>query len=425
MSQINVLTDLQQRDLIAQVTDESELAQLLACEEVRPYAGFDPTADSLHIGSLVPLLSLRRFQMAGHRPIAVVGGATGLIGDPSFKASERGLNDRDIVEKWTESLRTQIKPFLDFEGAHPATVVNNHAWLGPMQLLPFLRDIGKHFRINTMIAKDSVRQRLDREESGLSLTEFSYSPLQAYDFVHLKRQYDCRLQLGGSDQWGNITAGIELGRRLDRVKLYGLTLPLITRTDGTKFGKTEAGTVWLDGKKTSPYAFHQYWLSVSDKDVYRFLKQFTFLPVATIQEIEEEDAASLTSPKAQGVLADEVTSLVHGPDACKSAKRIADCLFNGDPREMSKNDLDQLALDGLPCMRVRPSEISAALDALVLSGLAKSKTEGRQFMDSGSIRINGEVLRATTTSLGPDNRLQGTYTLLQRGKKQHAMLHWV
>lgn len=425
MSQSNVMSDLQLRNLIAQVTDEHELANLLASEEVRPYAGFDPTADSLHIGSLVPLLSLRRFQMARHRPIVVVGGATGLIGDPSFKASERGLNAHDTVEKWTQSLRIQIDPFLELTGAHKADVVNNHGWLGPMQLLPFLRDVGKHFRINNMVARDSVKQRLEREESGISFTEFSYSLLQAFDFVHLHRQFGCRLQIGGSDQWGNITAGIDLGRRTDRVKLYGLTQPLITCADGTKFGKTEAGTIWLDPKKTSPYAFHQYWLSVSDKDVYQYLKQFTFLPVGTIREIEDEDSSSVSGRKAQRILADEVTALVHGVDACISAKRIADALFNGDSREMSRTDVDQLALDGLPCIRVRPTEISAVLDALVLTGLTKSKAEGRQFIESGSIRVNGEVLRVATESFGVNNRLHGAYTLLQRGKKQHALLQWV
>ncbi|MEL0306094.1 MAG: tyrosine--tRNA ligase, partial [Halieaceae bacterium] len=271
----NLIADLRARGLVFQVAGEDALETWLSAAPRTLYCGFDPTADSLHIGSLVPLLVLRRFQEAGHRPIALVGGATGLIGDPSFKAAERQLNTPEVVAGWVDRIREQVSQFIDFDCADPALVVNNLDWTQGLDVLSFLRDVGKHFSVNNMIGKESVKQRLDREGAGISFTEFSYMILQSLDFAELYRQYGCGLQIGGSDQWGNITGGIDLTRRLHGEQVFGLTLPLVTKSDGTKFGKTESGTIWLDAAKTSPYAFYQFWLGTADADVYRFLRYFT------------------------------------------------------------------------------------------------------------------------------------------------------
>ncbi|MEQ9209963.1 MAG: tyrosine--tRNA ligase, partial [Pseudomonadales bacterium] len=323
------LADLEKRGLIAQRTAEEELDQHLSVSRA-VYCGFDPTADSLHIGSLVPLLMLKRFQLAGHKPIALVGGSTGLIGDPSFKAAERKLNGPEVVQQWCERLKSQFAQFIDFDTSNAnAVMVNNYDWTANMSVLDFLRDIGKHFSVNAMIQKESVKQRIDREGSGISFTEFSYLLLQSLDFAELYKLHDCTLQIGGSDQWGNITGGIDLTRRLHGGQVYGLTMPLITKSDGTKFGKTESGTIWLDPAKTSPYAFYQFWLQTADADVYRFLKYFTFLPVDDIDEIERQDAERAGRPEAQRVLAEEVTKLVHGEEALSAAQRITNALFSG------------------------------------------------------------------------------------------------
>lgn len=278
----NLVRELIDRGLIAQSSlDTEQLAEWLS-QPRSLYCGFDPTADSLHIGHLVPLLMLKRFQQAGHQPIALIGGATGMIGDPSFKAAERSLNTSDTVMQWVECLGQQITRLLNTSDGLPARYVNNHDWMGRMDVMTFLRDIGKHFSVNSMINKESVRQRIERPEQGISFTEFSYSLLQSYDFAELNRQHDCELQIGGNDQWGNITAGIDLTRRLNSRQVHGMTLPLITKSDGTKFGKTESGAIWLDASKTSPYRFHQFWLNTADADVYRFLKFYSFIDVAAI-----------------------------------------------------------------------------------------------------------------------------------------------
>src|SRR5210317_737147 len=308
-----LLDDLRARGLVFQIAGEDDLPGWLDGGGRTLYCGFDPTADSLHIGSLVPLLMLRRFQLAGHKPLALVGGATGLIGDPSFKAQERQLNTREVVDSWVEKLKVQISRFIDFElGDASAEVVNNLDWTASMDVLSFLRDVGKHFSINAMIQKESVKQRIEREGAGISYTEFTYMILQSYDFAELNRRYDCTLQLGGSDQWGNITGGIDLTRRLYGNQVFGLTMPLITKSDGTKFGKTESGTIWLDPARTSPYAFYQFWLGTADADVYKFLKYFTFLSVEEIEAVERSDAQREGRPEAQALLAREVTRLVHG-----------------------------------------------------------------------------------------------------------------
>lgn len=319
MTKRTLLEDLKARGLIAQTTSEEELEAHLEAGSVTLYCGFDPTADSLHLGHLVPLLMLKRFQEYGHRPIALVGGATGLIGDPSFKAQERQLNSLEVVQQWSDCLKGQISRFIEFNDEGGAILANNFDWTGNVDVLSFLRDIGKHFTVNKMISKESVRQRIEREGEGISFTEFAYQILQSYDYQKLNEQYGCTLQIGGSDQWGNITGGIELVRRMNGKSVHGLTLPLITKADGTKFGKTEGGAVWLDPKKTSPYAFYQFWLQTPDADVYRFLKFFTFLEVERIDEIEAEDRARDGRPQAQQILAEEVTRLVHGEEALQGA----------------------------------------------------------------------------------------------------------
>ncbi|MCP4881211.1 MAG: tyrosine--tRNA ligase, partial [Gammaproteobacteria bacterium] len=363
----NLLADLEMRGLINQMTSPEELAQHLQ-ESRTLYCGFDPTADSLHIGSLVPLLVLRRFQEAGHKPLALVGGATGMIGDPSFKAQERKLNDEETINGWVEKLKHQVSALIKFnDQPNSAEVVNNYDWTHNVDVLTFLRDIGKHFSVNQMIQKESVKQRIDREGEGISFTEFTYMILQAYDFSELYNQQACTLQIGGSDQWGNITAGTELSRRRYRGQVFGLTLPLVTKADGTKFGKTESGTIWLDASKTSQYAFYQFWINTADADVYKFLRYFTFLSEAEMLAIEERDKAAQGRPEAQSVLAREVTQLVHGEAGLQAALRISEALFSGDLAQLTDADLEQLYQDGMPASEAG-AESLALVEALVKTG---------------------------------------------------------
>ncbi|OWY39923.1 tyrosine--tRNA ligase [Xenophilus sp. AP218F] len=423
MSHTALIQDLQARGLIAQTTDAAALEDLLNKEQVTLYCGFDPTADSLHLGHLVPVLMLKRFQMAGHRPIALVGGATGMIGDPSFKATERKLNTPDIIESWVAKIRKQVEPFLSFEGDNAAIMANNYDWFGKMGALEFLRDIGKHFSVNAMIKKESVQQRINREDQGISFTEFSYSLLQGYDFAELNRRHGCKLQIGGSDQWGNITAGTDLTRRLNQQQVFGLTLPLITKSDGTKFGKSEGNAVWLDASKCSPYSFYQFWIGTADADVYKFLRYFTFLSVAEIDAIEAADKARDGKPEAQRILAEQVTELVHGKAALQAAQRITDSLFSNDLSSLTADDFAQLAQDGLPCIRLEKSA-NGLIDALAAGGLAKSKSEARTFIQSGAVSINGQKADSLEHAIGGDERLFSRYTLLKRGKKLYALVDW-
>ena len=422
-----LLADLRARDLIFQVAGEDALEEWLSAEPRTLYCGFDPTADSLHIGSLVPLLVLRRFQEAGHRPIALVGGATGLIGDPSFKAAERQLNTPEIVGGWVEKIRQQVSQFIDFEGDDPALVVNNLDWTAEINVLDFLRDVGKHFSVNNMIGKESVRQRLDREGAGISFTEFSYMILQSYDFSELYRLHGCGLQIGGSDQWGNITGGIDLTRRRHGAQVFGLTLPLVTKADGTKFGKTESGTIWLDASRTSPYAFYQFWLSTADADVYRFLKYFTFLSIDEIAAIEREDAERAGRPEAQRVLAQEVTQLVHGKAGLSAAERITEALFSGDLSDLGEADLEQLAMDGLPTDTLNRADLPPTLTQLLAQvGVAA----GKQIKDAlarEAVLINGQPVTGGPTVtceavLSPEQALHGRFFLVRFGKKKYHLL---
>lgn len=418
----SVVHDLQQRGLIAQTTDAQALDTLLNEKKITLYCGFDPTADSLHIGHLLPILVLRRFQLAGHTPIALVGGATGMIGDPSFKAQERSLNTLETVQDWVAKIRAQLQPFLSFSGDNAAIMANNFDWFGSMNCLDFLRDIGKHFSVNAMLNKESVKQRLSRDDVGISFTEFAYALLQGYDFAELYRRHGAVLQIGGSDQWGNITGGIDLSRRLHQATVYGLTLPLVTKADGTKFGKTEGGAVWLSAEKTSPYQFYQFWLKVADADVYKFLKYFTFLSVAEIEAIEASDQASGSKPQAQRILAEEMTCLIHGEEALAAAQRISANLFAEDQSALTESDFQQLSLDGLPAFPV--TESINIVQALTTASLAKSNNEARGFISQGAVMVNGQKIDSADYVFSSDDKRFGHYTILRRGKRNHALLVW-
>jgi tyrosyl-tRNA synthetase len=424
-----LIADLRARGLIAQITREDLFEAYLSEESRTLYCGFDPTADSLHIGSLVPLLTLKRFQQAGHKPLALVGGATGLIGDPSFKAQERKLNTPDIVEQWVGKLKLQVSRFIDFDcGDAAAKVVNNLEWTKDLTILDFLRDVGKHFSVSNMINKESVKQRIDREGDGISFTEFTYMLLQSYDFSELYRKYNCTLQIGGSDQWGNITGGVDLARRQHGAQVFGLTLPLVTKSDGTKFGKTESGTIWLDAQKTSPYAFYQFWVNSADADVYTFLRYFTFLDIAEIEAIEEADKQAKGRPQAQKILAEEVMRLVHGEEALLAAQRITDALFSGGVDQLSLSDMEQLQQDGLPTTSLGAVDLSKEVltSLLVSSGLAKSGKQVKDALSRNAVLVNGLSIPVETNVGLEDvfslsNARYGRFFVMRLGKKSYHL----
>ncbi len=414
---LDVITELEQRELISQLAGGDELREHLSSGGRTVYCGFDPTAESLHIGSVVPLLVLKRFQQAGHKPIALVGGATGLIGDPSFKDDERQLNSTEVVEEWVERLKPQLSQFLDFDcGENSAVVANNLDWTQECDVLRFLRDVGKHFSVNAMIQKESVKQRIDREGEGISFTEFSYMLLQSYDFAELNNRYNCTVQIGGSDQWGNITGGIDLTRRMNQNQVYGVTTSLVTKADGTKFGKTESGTVWISSHMTSPYALYQFWLNVADADVYKYLKFFTFLSLTEIDEIEQSDKAAKAKPEAQGILAREVTELLHGKDGLNAAVRISEALFSGNISSLTSGDLAQLELDGLPCTEIQ-GRSKGIIEVLVDTELAKSNKMAREFIGNNAVNVNGQAVDSVDFELSSSNALEGKFFILRRGKK--------
>lgn len=427
---LGVVTDLNWRGLVVQSTVAEELEVHLSGASRTVYCGFDPTADSLHIGHLVPLLALRRFQLAGHRPIALIGGATGLVGDPSFKATERGLNAAEAVMGWTESIQSQVQSLLDPSGSSGAIIVNNLDWFREFRLLDFLREVGKHFSVNAMIRKESVKQRIEREGEGISFAEFSYMMLQAYDFSELNRRLGCSMQIGGSDQWGNITAGIDLCWRQNRAQVHALTFPLVTKADGTKFGKTEGGTVWLDPERTSPYSFYQFWLNTSDADAYRFLRYFTFLSEQEIGAIEKNDAESGAKPTAQVILAREVTRLVHGEAGLESALRITGALFSERLGSLSDSDFEQLKLDGLPYSRLQAVDLEKPLTGLLTEvGIVQSGKQAKDALARDAVLINGTVCRsednqATRAQFAKDRALHGRFFLARVGKKKHHLFEF-
>lgn len=424
-----LVMQLEQRGLIAQYSGDENLAAHLDVSRTL-YCGFDPTADSLHIGSLVPLLMLKRFQEAGHRPIILVGGSTGLIGDPSFKAEERKLNSPEIVAGWVEKIRHQTSQFVDFDENLPngAIIVNNLDWTAGIDVLDFLRDVGKHFSINSMIQKESVKQRLQRDGGGISFTEFSYSLLQSLDFAELNRRYNCTLQIGGSDQWGNIVGGIDLTRRQNQSQCFGLTSPLITKADGSKFGKTESGTVWLNAGKTSPYSFYQFWLNVADEDVYKFLRYFTFLSLEGIEDIERSDRDSDKKPEAQRILAREVTELVHGKLGVEAALRISDALFSGDPNKLSKKDFEQMCQDGISSSSVDEEGLLQKPLTQILTdcGMVKAGREVKDALGRHSVFVNG-IPQGNSDNMkareifSKEKALHGRFFLVRLGKKKYHL----
>ena len=427
-----LINQLRQRGLVAQVSAEEELEAHLDESRVL-YCGFDPTADSLHLGHLVPLLVLKRFQEAGHTPIALVGGATGLIGDPSFKAAERKLNTPDVIAGWADRIKSQVSHFIDFDcGENSALVANNLDWTAEMSALEFLRDIGKHFSVNNMINKESVKQRLDREGTGISFTAFSYALLQGMDFAELNRRYDCTMQVGGSDQWGNIVGGIDLSRRQNKSQCFALTVPLITKADGTKFGKTEAGAVWLDPAKTSPLAFYQFWLNVADADVYKFLHYFTFLSIEEIAEVEESDRQAQGRPQAQTLLAREATKLVHGEEGLAAALRITEALFNGEPDQLSEKDFEHLRLDGMPSSELSDADLvdKPITNLLTDCGMTKAGREVKDALGRNSVFINGIAKGAednmkAAECFASDRALFGRFYLVRLGKKKYHLFERV
>ena len=410
-----LLTSLDRRGLLVQVSDRPGLEDHLASESRAVYAGFDPTAPSLQVGNLVPLLMLRRFQLGGHRPIAVLGGATGAIGDPSGRTEERALNDAATIDRWVESIRSQVSRFIDTEGGFAGTVVNNLEWTRDLDVIRFLRDVGKHFSVNAMIGRDFVRSRLERDGAGISYTEFSYSLLQAHDFLELARRHDCRVQIGGADQWGNIVSGIDLVRRVLRRTAYAVSMPLMTRSDGAKFGKSADGAVWLDASRTSPYAFYQFWMNSADDDVLGYLRCFTLLDEQALDAAAESVAARPQQREAQRLLAREVTRLTHGDDALVSAERITAALFDGEVRALGPEDLGQLAQDGMDMTRVRPG--TGLLTALATAGLAKSNGAARRLVDGKGIRLNGETVTDAAVRLDSAGALYGRYYVLRRGRR--------
>uniref|UniRef100_A0A7U3YD49 Tyrosine--tRNA ligase n=1 Tax=Geobacillus sp. (strain Y4.1MC1) TaxID=581103 RepID=A0A7U3YD49_GEOS0 len=418
---MDLLQELEWRGLINQVTDKEGLQKLLNEEKVTLYSGFDPTADSLHIGHLLPILTLRRFQLAGHRPIALVGGATGLIGDPSGKKSERTLNPKETVQQWSNRIKEQLARFLDFDAEeNPAKIANNYDWIGSLDVISFLRDVGKHFGINYMLAKESVQSRI---ETGISFTEFSYMILQSLDFLKLYQTEQCRLQIGGSDQWGNITAGLELIRKTEGdAKAFGLTVPLVTKADGTKFGKTEGGAVWLDKEKTSPYEFYQFWINTDDRDVIKYLKYFTFLSKEEIEELEKQLQKTPEQRAAQKALAEEMTKLVHGEDALKQAVRISEALFSGSVSQLTAEEIEQGFKD-VPSFEYEGEEVPL-VELLVMAKIVPSKRQAREDIANGAIYINGERMQDVNAVITKANRIEGRFTIIRRGKKKYYLIRY-
>ncbi|UXV54029.1 tyrosine--tRNA ligase [Staphylococcus aureus] len=415
-----LIEDLKWRGLIYQQTDEQGIEDLLNKEQVTLYCGADPTADSLHIGHLLPFLTLRRFQEHGHRPIVLIGGGTGMIGDPSGKSEERVLQTEEQVDKNIEGISKQMHNIFEFGTDHGAVLVNNRDWLGQISLISFLRDYGKHVGVNYMLGKDSIQSRL---EHGISYTEFTYTILQAIDFGHLNRELNCKIQVGGSDQWGNITSGIELMRRMyGQTDAYGLTIPLVTKSDGKKFGKSESGAVWLDAEKTSPYEFYQFWINQSDEDVIKFLKYFTFLGKEEIDRLEQSKNEAPHLREAQKTLAEEVTKFIHGEDALNDAIRISQALFSGDLKSLSAKELKDGFKD-VPQVTLS-NDTTNIVELLIETGISPSKRQAREDVNNGAIYINGERQQDVNYALAPEDKIDGEFTIIRRGKKKYFMVNY-
>ncbi len=423
----DIFEDLQWRGLIHQTTADELLPQWLSSGSRTVYAGFDPTADSLHVGSLLPLMMLRRFQKAGHRPIAIAGGATGMIGDPSGKSAERNLQTPEQLEANLAGIESQMRHVLDFDcGDESAVLVNNNDWMSQFSYIEFLRDVGKNFPVNVMLGKESVKSRLS-SEAGLSYTEFSYMLLQAYDFVHLHREHGCELQIGGSDQWGNVTAGIDLGRRMLGAQLYGMTCPLLTKTDGSKMGKTESGAIWLSAKRTSPYKFYQYWLNVADEDTGTCLRFLTELERSEIEALDESRVSAPQQRASQKKLAEELTRLIHGSAGLTAALQATEIFFGAEIENLDDRQLIDIFAD-VPSCELPAAELTGEglglMDALVKSGLMKSNGEARRGIKQGGIYINNRRVGEIDRRLTPADLTSETVVVLRSGKKKYALLRF-
>lgn len=416
---MNIFEELKARGLVFQTTDEEALVKALTEGQVSYYSGYDPTADSLHLGHLVPILVMRHLQLAGHKPYALVGGATGLIGDPSFKDAERSLQTKDTVDGWVSKIQGQLSRFLDFDkGDNKAEMVNNYDWFAGISFIDFLRDVGKYFTVNYMMSKESVKKRI---ETGISYTEFAYQIMQGYDFYELNDKHNVSLQIGGSDQWGNMTAGTELLRRKADKTGHVMTVPLITDSTGKKFGKSEGNAVWLDADKTSPYEMYQFWLNVMDDDAIRFLKIFTFLSLDEISEIEKEFEAARHERLAQKILAKEVVSLVHGEEAYHQALNITEQLFAGNIQNLSAKELKQ-GLNNVPNYAIQAEDDRNLVEILVASGVVNSKRQAREDIQNGAIYINGERIQDLEYNLTDTDKIDNELTVIRRGKKKYFVL---
>ncbi|HFR3714449.1 tyrosine--tRNA ligase [Streptococcus suis] len=416
---MNIFEELKARGLVFQTTDEEALVKALTEGQVSYYTGYDPTADSLHLGHLVAILTSRRLQLAGHKPYALVGGATGLIGDPSFKDAERSLQTKDTVDGWVTKIQGQLSRFLDFEnGDNKAEMVNNYDWFSDISFIDFLRDVGKYYTVNYMMSKDSVKKRI---ETGISYTEFAYQIMQGYDFYELNDKHNVTLQIGGSDQWGNMTAGTELLRRKADKSGHVMTVPLITDSTGKKFGKSEGNAVWLDADKTSPYEMYQFWLNVMDDDAVRFLKIFTFLSLDEIAKIEEKFDSARHERLAQKILAREVVTLVHGEEAYNQALNITEQLFAGNIKNLSAKELKQ-GLSNVPNYAVQAEDNLNIVELLVTSGIVNSKRQAREDVANGAIYVNGERVQDLDYTLSDSDKIDGELTVIRRGKKKYSVL---
>jgi tyrosyl-tRNA synthetase len=425
---VDLIEDLRWRGLVYQTTDDARIGSWLAEKSRTVYAGFDPTADSLHVGHLLGILMLRRFQRGGHRPIALVGGATGMVGDPSGKSQERPLLPEEVLQANVESIRRQLERFLDFSpGPCSAILVNNYDWMSRFGYLQFLREVGKHFPVNVMLSKDSVRLRLERPDAGLSYTEFSYMLLQAYDFVYLYQHYQCELQIGGSDQWGNITAGIDLARRMLGVELWGLTWPLLTTSSGGKMGKTESGTIWLSSAKTSPYHFYQYWINTADEDVLKFILLFTEVPPEEFRQLAEALRQDPSRRIPQRFLATELTRLVHGPEGLATAERATRFFFGEAIENASDAELESIFGD-VPSGELTRSVLEepglSVVDAVVACGLAKSKSEARRLITQGGVYVNNRRVEDLEKRLTTSDLASPSIMILRTGKKNYGLLRF-
>ncbi|MFX3673149.1 MAG: tyrosine--tRNA ligase [Paenisporosarcina sp.] len=417
-----LIEDLKWRGLAYQLTDETGMVELLNKESISLYCGVDPTADSMHIGHIVPLLTLRRFQKHGHRPVLLIGGATGMIGDPSGRSEERQLQTTEQIDLNVKGLQKQMERIFDFKSDNGAILVNNRDWIGSMNVIEFLRDYGKYMGVNYMLAKDTVASRL---EGGISFTEFSYMLIQAIDYNHLYNEHKCRIQVGGSDQWGNITTGLEMIRKThtEETKAFGMTIPLVTKADGTKFGKSASGSVWLDAEKTSPYEFYQFWLNTADADVIRYMKIFTFLTRDEIEAFEVTVAEEPHLRKAQKALAEEMTKMIHGEVALENAIRITNALFSGDIKALSANEMKEVFKD-VPSIEMT-KEDKNIVDLIVEAAISSSKRQAREDVTNGAITINGEKITDVGYVMSAVDRLDDSFAIVRRGKKKYHMVKFV